>query len=74
MANGFRLAFRHESCIAADVMITLLSGTNRPDSNTRKITAQVEALYRDLGVPVQVLELEREDEDELSTTLSWKET
>ncbi len=38
-------------------MITLLSGTNRPGSNTRKITAIVEGLYRELGVPVQVLDL-----------------
>lgn len=38
-------------------MITLLSGTNRPGSNTRKITAIVESLYRELGVPVQVLDL-----------------
>ena len=38
-------------------MITLLSGTNRPGSNTRKVTAIVEGLYRELGVPVQVLDL-----------------
>lgn len=38
-------------------MITLLSGTNRPDSNTRKITAIVERLYLQLGIPCQVLDL-----------------
>jgi NAD(P)H-dependent FMN reductase len=38
-------------------MITLLSGTNRPDSNTRKITAHLEGVYRELGVAHQVLDL-----------------
>lgn len=39
-------------------MIALISGTNRPGSSTRKVTAAVEAIYRDLGVPVRVLDLQ----------------
>ena len=38
-------------------MITLLSGTNRPGSNTRKITALIERFYLQMGVPCQVLDL-----------------
>jgi chromate reductase len=38
-------------------MITLLSGTNRPDSNTRKVTAQIHQMYQELGVPSQILDL-----------------
>ena len=38
-------------------MIVILSGTNRPGSNTRKVTAHVEAAYRALGVKTQVLDL-----------------
>jgi chromate reductase len=38
-------------------MITLISGTNRPGSNTRKVTAVIEGIYRDLGVPTRVLDL-----------------
>ena len=38
-------------------MITLISGTNRPDSNTRKVTAVIEGLYRELGVPTRLLDL-----------------
>ncbi len=38
-------------------MITLLSGTNRPGSNTRKVTAVVESIYRELGVETQLLDL-----------------
>ena len=38
-------------------MITLISGTNRPGSNTRKVTAVLEGLYRELGVPTRVLDL-----------------
>ncbi|HEY1173588.1 MAG TPA: NADPH-dependent FMN reductase [Verrucomicrobiae bacterium] len=38
-------------------MITLISGTNRADSNTRKVTAEIEAIYRDLKVPTQTLDL-----------------
>jgi len=38
-------------------MIVIISGTNRPGSNTRKVTARVEAVYHTLGVPFQVLDL-----------------
>ena len=38
-------------------MITIISGTNRPGSNTRKVTAHVEAVYKSLGVPAQLLDL-----------------
>jgi NAD(P)H-dependent FMN reductase len=38
-------------------MIVIISGTNRPGSNTRKVAARVEAVYHALGVPFQVLDL-----------------
>src|SRR5450432_1272633 len=38
-------------------MIVIISGTNRPGSNTRKVTAQVEAIYQPLGVKTQLLDL-----------------
>ena len=38
-------------------MITLIAGTNRPNSNTRKIARQVEEIYAELKVPVCVLDL-----------------
>ncbi|HSH95326.1 MAG TPA: NAD(P)H-dependent oxidoreductase [Roseimicrobium sp.] len=38
-------------------MITILSGTNRPGSNTRKVVTQIESLYRQIGVPVRILDL-----------------
>ena len=38
-------------------MITLLCGTNRPGSNTRKITNILALIYEQLGVPCQVLDL-----------------
>ena len=38
-------------------MITIISGTNRPGSNTRKVTAHIEAVYKSLGVPFQLLDL-----------------
>ncbi len=38
-------------------MILIISGTNRPGSNTRKVVAQLEAIYSALSVPVQVLDL-----------------
>jgi len=40
-------------------MIVLLSGTNRPGSNTRKVTARVAASYRALGVKPMLLDLAR---------------
>jgi len=38
-------------------MITLIVGTNRPGSNTRKVAAHVEEIYADLKVPLHVLDL-----------------
>ena len=38
-------------------MMTLLVGTNRPGSNTRKVAAQVEEIYRELKTPLKVLDL-----------------
>jgi NAD(P)H-dependent FMN reductase len=38
-------------------MITLIVGTNRPDSNTRKISRHVEEIYAELKVPLRVLDL-----------------
>jgi chromate reductase len=38
-------------------MIVIISGTNRPGSNTRRVTAHVEAIYKSLGVPTQLLDL-----------------
>lgn len=39
-------------------MITLISGTNRPDSNTRKVTKVIESIYDDLGVPTRFIDLQ----------------
>lgn len=38
-------------------MIVILSGTNRPGSNTRKVTARIEVGYKALGVKTLVLDL-----------------
>ena len=38
-------------------MLTLIIGTNRPGSNTRKVTTHIEAVYKSLGVPFQLLDL-----------------
>jgi NAD(P)H-dependent FMN reductase len=38
-------------------MITLISGTNRPGNNTRKVVRRLEAIYAELKVPLQVLDL-----------------
>lgn len=38
-------------------MITLLSGTNRPGSNTRKVTREIERIYTELEIPFHVLDL-----------------
>jgi NAD(P)H-dependent FMN reductase len=37
--------------------LTLLSGTNRPGSNTRKVVSHLAALYEELGQPVEILDL-----------------
>jgi chromate reductase, NAD(P)H dehydrogenase (quinone) len=38
-------------------MITLIVGTNRPESNTRKVATQIEEIYAALKIPLQVLDL-----------------
>ena len=38
-------------------MIAIISGTNRSDSNTRKVSQQIEKIYAALKVPHQVLDL-----------------
>ncbi len=38
-------------------MIVIISGTNRPGSNTRKVAAQIEAHYHSLGVKAVLLDL-----------------
>jgi NAD(P)H-dependent FMN reductase len=38
-------------------VITLVVGTNRPGSNTRKVATHVEEIYADLKVPLRVLDL-----------------
>jgi chromate reductase, NAD(P)H dehydrogenase (quinone) len=38
-------------------MIVIVSGTNRPGSNTRKVAACVEAVYKSLGVNEQLVDL-----------------
>jgi chromate reductase len=38
-------------------MMTLLAGTNRPGSNTRKVARLVEHIYRDLAIPLKVIDL-----------------
>jgi len=38
-------------------MITLIVGTNRPGSNTRKVAAQIEGIYASAKVPLRVLDL-----------------
>ena len=38
-------------------MITLVIGTNRPASNTRKVARHLEELYSELKVPLHVLDL-----------------
>jgi chromate reductase len=38
-------------------MIVILSGTNRPGSNTRKVTTRIAASYAALGVSTQILDL-----------------
>ena len=38
-------------------MITLIVGTNRPGSNTRKVATQIEEIYAELKVPLHVLDL-----------------
>lgn len=37
--------------------ITIISGTNRPGSNTRRIVSVLEKIYKDAGTPIEVLDL-----------------
>jgi len=37
--------------------IVIVSGTNRPGSNTAKVVAQIDAIYRAMGQPTVVLDL-----------------
>lgn len=39
-------------------MITLISGTNRPESNTFKVTRIIEGLYQRMGVPTHFVDLQ----------------
>jgi NAD(P)H-dependent FMN reductase len=38
-------------------MIALISGTNRPGSNTRKVVSIVESIYRELKQPIELVDL-----------------
>ena len=38
-------------------MMTLIVGTNRPDSNSRKVARNIEEIYAELKVPLRVLDL-----------------
>jgi NAD(P)H-dependent FMN reductase len=38
-------------------MVTLIIGTNRPNSNTRKVARHVEEIYAGLKVPLHILDL-----------------
>ena len=38
-------------------MMTLVVGTNRPGSNSRKVAAHIEEIYRELKTPLRVLDL-----------------
>ena len=38
-------------------MMTLVVGTNRTGSSTRKVAAQIEEIYRELNAPLKVLDL-----------------
>jgi chromate reductase len=39
-------------------MITLVSGTNRPGSQTLRVTKTIEKIYRDAGAQTQILDLQ----------------
>lgn len=38
-------------------MITMVVGTNRPGSNTRKVASLIEEIYREMKTPLKVLDL-----------------
>jgi chromate reductase len=54
------------------LMITLLVGTNRPGSNTRKVSREVERIYAELKVPLRVLDL-AELPDDIFSPASYAE-
>src|SRR4051812_12583054 len=45
--------------LEARIMICLIAGTNRPNSNTLKITRIFEKIYQDAGAEVKVLDLQQ---------------
>src|SRR5271163_4229583 len=49
-------------------MITLIVGTNRPGSNTRKVAAQLEEIYAGLKVPLEILDLAKLPQEIFSPT------
>jgi len=53
-------------------MITLVVGTNRPGSNTRKIATHIEEIYAGLKVPLRVLDLAKMPQ-EISSPSSYAE-
>jgi NAD(P)H-dependent FMN reductase len=54
--NARRLATPATDCHVS-AMITMVVGTNRPGSNTRKIASHIEDIYRELNTPLKVLDL-----------------
>ena len=38
-------------------MLSLIIGTNRPGSNTRRVAAQIESIYQELDAPLHVIDL-----------------
>src|SRR5215510_13956092 len=54
-------------------MITLVAGTNRPGSNTRKIARHVEEIYAELKVPLHVLDLAQLPTEIFSASSSYAE-
>ena len=49
-------------------MITLIVGTNRPGSNTRKVATQIEEIYAELKLPLHVLDLAKLPQEIFSPT------
>jgi chromate reductase, NAD(P)H dehydrogenase (quinone) len=47
-----------QSVLKEPLMIEIIAGTNRPGSNTLKLSRIIEGFYRDLGSPVRILSLE----------------
>lgn len=50
-------------------MMTLIVGTNRPGSNTRKVARHIEEIYASLKVPLRVLDLAQLPPEIFSPTL-----